>query len=370
MSEPTPTPAPVPQPAPAPARSTWKFTILLVVLLAGGAAGYYFYVRSQNPLPPPVDEVKTLREYAVRLEGAQKLALEYTDSDGDLVADPPKDAAKFAKVGDELVFSAVGTDAPEAATKQWNELMAALEKATGKKVRYASEVRSIDDQYAAVRAGTLHVSAFNTGAVPTAVSAAGFVPLFAPADASGNYGVEMQILVRADSPLAAPNDLKGKRVGFVALSSNSGAKAPLVLLREKFELTPARDYDFGFTGDHIRSVKELVAGKYDAVCVVNDLLHWAEGLPADNEKKLDKSKYKTIYTSESFPPLCFGVPHHLPPEVAAQVRTALAGFKFAGTGATRQSELGKVGFAPVNYKKDWEYVRQIDETLTRLFDRE
>lgn len=376
--QPAPAPAPsepaasVPAPSPAapsagaPRRNTWVLTLALCALLVAGGVGYYYYVKSQNPAPPPVDEVKSLREYAVRLAGAQKLAPEYADADGDLVADAPKEPLKL---GDELAFSTVGSDDPEEATKRWKDLMTALEKATGKKVKYAAGIQSIEEQIAAVRAGKLHVTAFNTGAVPTAVAAAGFVPMFAPADKDGKYSYEMEILVRADAPITDPKGLTKKKIGFVALSSNSGAKAPLVTLSEKFEMFPGREYSFGFTGDHIRSVKELVAGNYDAVCVANDLLRRAESKPVA-DGGLDASKYKTIYKSDPFPPLCFGAPHNLPPDVAAKVRTVFAAFKFEGTSAARFTAQGKVGFAPVNYKKDWEYVRKIDDTLTRLFDRD
>jgi phosphonate transport system substrate-binding protein len=214
----------------------------------------------------------------------------------------------------------------------------------------------------------LHVTAFNTGSVPTAVSSAGFVPMFAPADKDGKFSYEMEILVRADAPIADAKGLRGKRIGFVALSSNSGAKAPLVLLRDKFELTPGRDYSFTVTGDHLRSVRELLAGKHDAVCVANDLLRRAEALPAD-KGGLDATKYKSIFKSAPFPPLCFGVPHNLPPEALAQVRGALAGFKFEGSSVARYAGQGKVGFAPVNYKADWQYVREIDEALTKLLEK-
>jgi len=361
-------PAPASPPAPsadAPRRSTWVLTLALCALLVAGGVGYYFYVKSQNPDPLPVDELKSLREFTTRLAGAQKLAPGYTDADGDLVADAPKEPLKL---GAELAFSTVGGDDAEEATARWKDLMAALEKATGKKVKYAADVQSVEEQLAAVREGKLHVTAFNTGSVPTAVSSAGFVPMFAPADKDGKFSYEMEILVRADSPIADAKGLRGKRIGFVALSSNSGAKAPLVALNEKFELSPGRDYSFGFTGDHVRSVKELVAGNYDAVCVANDLVRRAESKPVA-EGGLDASKYKVIYKSDPFPPLCFGVPHNLPPDVRDKVRATLAGFKFEGTSAARFAAQGKVGFAPVDYKKDWEYVRKIDDTLTRLFDR-
>lgn len=364
MSE-LPPPAPPAPAAPPAKRSTWKYTIGAVALILAAGAGYYFYVKAQNPVPPPVDELRELKEYLTRLSVNQKLADGYADADPkDLVADAPKEPAKWAKVGDELTFTVVGSEDPEKAAADWKDFMAALEKATGKKVAYLAGVGSIDEQLTAVREGRLHVTAFNTGAVPTAVNVAGFVPLFAPADKDGQYHYEMEILVRKDSPVQTPADLKGKTIGFVALSSNSGAKAPLVALKSEFGLLPGRDYSFRLTGDHRLSVRELVAGRYDAVCVANDLLARevaAGGVAAD--------RFRSVYRSKPFPPLCFGVPHHLPPDLRAKVAQAFAGFQFAGTSVgARYTPQGKTRFAPVSYEKDWEYVRQIDEALTRLPD--
>lgn len=369
MSEPTSSPAPTPSepaPAPAPARkSTWKYTLGLIALLVLGAAGYYLYVRSQNQPPSPVDELIGLKEYLTRLAANQKLANTYTDTDPkDLVADAPKDPAKWAKVDAELAFTVVGTEDPAKAAEEWKDFMAALEKATGKKVKYLDSVQTIDDQLAAVREGRLHVTAFNTGAVPTAVNTAGFVPLFAPADAEGKFSYEMEILVRADSPAKAPADLKDKTVGFVALSSNSGAKAPMVALKEEFGMLPGRDYKYVIVGEHIRSVRELIEGKHDAACVANDLLRRAEAAG-----ELDKTKYRSLYVSKPFPPLCFGVPHHLPPDLRAAVTKAFAEFPFADTSVgKRYVPQGKTKFAAVNYEKDWEYIRKIEDTLSHLLD--
>jgi phosphonate transport system substrate-binding protein len=351
-----------------PRRSTWGYTLAVVVLLVAGALGYYYYEKSRHPEPPPVDELKALREYLNRLAASQQLAPGYTDTNPkDLVADTPTDPNQWVSVGEELTFTVVATDDPVQAAEQWKDFMQVLEKATGKKVVYLDSVRTIDEQLAAIREGRLHVTAFNTGAVPTAVNSAGFVPLFAPANSEGKYSYEMEILVAANSPLQKPADLRGKRIGFVALSSNSGAKAPLLVLREEFELSPGHDYQFGFTGDHIRSVKELLAGKYDAVCVANDLLRRAEA-----SGELEKTKYRSIYKSKPFPPLCFGVPHHLPPELQAKVKTAFTDYRFTDSTPAGRRALaqGHTQFAPVNYKKDWEFVRKIDDTLTRLFDRE
>ncbi|MBN9122999.1 MAG: phosphate/phosphite/phosphonate ABC transporter substrate-binding protein [Planctomycetes bacterium] len=369
MSEPIPSSAPAqgaPAPVPPAARkSSWKYTLGLIAVLVAGAGGYYLYVRAQNPEPPPVDELTELKAYLTRLAANQKLADGYADTDPkDLVADTPKDPSKWAKVDGELVFTVVGTDDPAKAVEEWKDFMAALGKATGKKVKYLDGIQTIEDQLTAVREGRLHVTAFNTGAVPMAVNTAGFVPLFAPADAQGKFSYEMEILVRADSPVKTPADLKGKTVGFVALSSNSGAKAPMVTLKDEFGLLPGRDYKYAIIGEHIRSVKELVAGRCDAACVANDLLHRAEA-----SGELDKTKYRSLYVSKPFPPLCFGVPHHLPPELRGKVARAFAEFQFAGTSVgKRYVPQGKTKFAAVSYEKDWEYVRKIDDTLSHLLD--
>lgn len=83
MSEPSPPPALAPQQAAAPVarvRGTRKYAILLIVLLAGCPAGNHLYARSQNPLPPTVDELKAHRESEKRTAGAHELA---TDGDND-----------------------------------------------------------------------------------------------------------------------------------------------------------------------------------------------------------------------------------------------------------------------------------------------
>lgn len=357
-------PQPVPAPTPAPRASSWKFTIALSLLLIAAAGGWYAYVsKTTVPTTPPADELGGLKLYIAQLATTQKLADGYADENGDLVADPPKDAAKFLKV-EELTFSLVGGEDVEKAQLQWKDFMAALEKGTGKKVKYLADVNNVTDQTKALAEGRLHVTAFNTGQVPTAVNTAGFVPLFCPADKGGKYAYQMSILVRADSPIQKPEELRGKTIGLVALSSNSGGKAPLVLLKDKFSLLPGRDYKYTLTGDHVRSVKELLAGQHAAVCVANDLLARLVGTG-----EVKSEQFRTIYTSESFPPLCFGTPHNLPPELLAGVKRVFTEFSFDGTtvGELYKSR-GQSRFAPVDYKADWKLTREVDERLSHLLD--
>lgn len=358
-AEPQPT---TPAPAPLPARaSSWKYTFAFVALLIAGAGGWYAYFNS-TAMPAPPDELHALKAYITNLTKTQALAAGYADADGDLVADPPTDPAKFLKV-DEVVFSVVGTDDPEAAAENWQDFMAALGKATGKKVTYLSGVNTVQEQAQAVAEGRLHVTAFNTGQVSTAVNTAGFVPLFCPADADGKYAYQMEVLVPASSPVQSPADLRGKAVGLVALSSNSGGKAPLVIFKDKFQMLPGRDYRFSFIGDHVRAVKDVAAGRYEAVCVANDLL---ARTVASGEVKPEQ--FRSVYKSDPFPPLCFGVPHNLPPDVLAGVKSAFAGFAVPNTTVAKVLKGGQVKFAPVNYKADWQLTREVDDSLTHLLD--
>ena len=231
----------------------------------------------------------------------QKLAGSYRDADGDLVADAPSDSGKL-EIVDEIGFCLVAGDDPRQTQEEWQDFFQALEKATGKKVSYRADLESLDAQLAALRDGTLHVTAFSTGEVPVAVATAGFVPLASPSDADGKYSYEMEILVPAASGSRSPADLKGKTVAFTAMSSNSGAKAPLMILKDQFNLLPGRDYKHVVSGSHQRSIQGLAAGKYDAVCVANDLL--ASALAAGD---IRAEQYRSIYKSGSFPPLCLGM---------------------------------------------------------------
>lgn len=225
---------------------------------------------------------------------------------------------------------------------------------------------------AALKDGRLQITAFNTGAVPAAVAGAGFVPLFAPADAADKFAYQAVILVKADSPVKSPADLKGKTVALVGLSSNSGAKAPISDLKAKFGLLPGRDYPYHISGDHFGAIADLLDGKADAACVASDLKDRAFAAPfkARGKEYAPKAEQvRAVHTSASFPPLCFGVPHDLPADVRAKVEQAFREFRFAGTSVgARYGKQGKEKFARVSYKTDWQDVREIDADLGKLAD--
>jgi phosphonate transport system substrate-binding protein len=85
--------------------------------------------------------------------------------------------------------------------------------------------------------------------------------------------------------------------------------------------------------------------------------------------KVKADQYRSIHTSKPFPPLCFGVPYNLDPKVRKDIEKAFETFSFEGNKVGEAYAAQKrVKFAKVDYKKDFENVREIDAKLTHLFD--
>jgi hypothetical protein len=75
-----------------------------------------------------------------------------------------------------------------------------------------------------------------------------------------------------------------------------------------------------------------------------------------------EEQFRQIGKEGPFPPLCFGVPHNLPPELRKQVEGVFEGFRFGGSPGSE----GK--FARVDYALNWKPVRDVDASLSRLLD--
>lgn len=111
------------------------------------------------------------------------------------------------------------------------------------------------------------------------------------------------VLVRHDSPVASPADLKGRTVAVGAVDSPQATLLPLALLRRAgprpVEDFAVRRFDIGtgLHGDHVGGEREaaraLAAGEVDAACVLdaNHLLFAREGvLPSGTTRVLAHSE--------------------------------------------------------------------------------
>src|SRR5262249_54775917 len=140
---------------------------------------------------------------------------QYTDSDGDLVADAPTGPAKW-KEPDTFVLGAF--ERPDDGHKEeWKEFAEHLAKSIGKKVEVVGAPASGAAASELLREGKVHARGMSTGAVPIGVNTAGFVPVCVMARKDGTFGYQMEILVPQNSPVQSTKDLKGRTLGLTSL---------------------------------------------------------------------------------------------------------------------------------------------------------
>lgn len=280
----------------------------------------------------------------------------FTDADNDMVADPPTDPAKLLNP-DVLVFSYVATEEAGPPEETWAEIGAALKQKINKDIKLV-HYKTADEQLAALKNGELHIVGLNTGLVQKAVEQDGFVPLCTFGRSDGSWGYTMEFLVPAGSSIKKLEDIKGHKVTFTTLDSNSGCKAPLVLLKEKCNLLPERDYQIGFSQGHEDSIKNVAAKVYEVAPIASDVL-----ARMVEKKEVDPAAVVSIYKSERFPPATIGYLYNLTPELRDGIRDTLLNFDWKGTGLEKEFGPETVKFVPVKYKDDWANTRRIDQVI-------
>jgi phosphonate transport system substrate-binding protein len=310
-----------------------------------------------GPLPVIAALVATvvLGKPAAAQEDCPRGALDkaYCDRNGDLVADLPTDPKRIVNPS-TLIFSYTPTEDPAVYQKAWDGFIKHLEKLTGKRVVFFP-VQSNAAQYEAMRSGRLHVAGVNAGGNALAVNCAGYVPFAMMASADNSFGYEMEIIVPADSPIKTPADLKDHKVAFTDATSNSGFKAPSAILKADFNLESKRDFEPVFSGKHDNSILGVVNKDYEAAAVANSVLNRML-----DRKVFDKTKIRSIYKSQTFPTTGYGHAYNLDPKLVEKIKEAF--FSFAWEGSALAAEFKKEAkFIPINYKKDWDVMRKIDE---------
>src|SRR2546423_8468760 len=277
------------------------FAVIVVVRVAAGAGAAVMYVMQVQK--PKAETISANREMQLGLTGsdlpesAGKLADKFTDADGDLIADPPTDAKQLIDPP-TLYFSYVAQEEPEKYKEEWKPFCDHLAKVTGKPVEYL-EVKSSQEQLQALADGKLHITGLNTGAVPIAVNSCGFIPVcrVPTNEPAGTHG---EIIGPAASPINKLEDLKGQstphELTLTEPNSNSGYKAPIVLLKSEHSLEPERDYLVRMSSGHERSIEGIAKGEYQAAAVSADMLARAEA-----NGTIQKNQERSIYQSENFP---------------------------------------------------------------------
>ena len=303
---------------------------------------------------------------AAGLAASRAVALDprYRDTDGDLVADPPENPARWVDPP-TLVFTYTPAEDPSLYARIFAELVDHLARRTRRKVQFL-QVQSNAAMVEAMRAGRLHVAGFNPGTTPLAVNCAGFVPFAMMAAKSGEFGYNMEIITYPVSGITKIEDIKGKKMAFTAETSNSGYKAPSALLRDKFGLEAGRDYEPVFSGKHDNSILGVANKDYPAAAIANSVMKrmMARGNPKPEQ-------IVTIYRSERFPTTAYGHVYNLKAELAQKVREAFFSFNWEGSELLKEFEKSdppQEKFIPITYKEYWQIVRDIDKAMGVKYD--
>ena len=285
----------------------------------------------------------------------------YCDRNFDQVADLPLDSKDWVDPK-TIIFAYTPVEDPAVYANIWTNFVKHLEKHTDRKVVFFP-VESNAAQLEAMRSGRLHVAGFNTGSNPIAVSCAGFVPFAMHAKDDGSYGYEMEIIVKADSPIQSPSEIKGRTLAFTSPTSNSGFKAPSAILKGEFDLIADRDFTPTFSGKHDNSILGVYNGDYEIASVANSVLQ-----RMIRRGVTEGDKLRAIYRSPTFPTTGYGTAHNLHPELVAKIKSAFFTWDFDDDPLYKKEFAKADRFIGIRHMNDWAVIRQIDKANGISYD--
>ena len=285
----------------------------------------------------------------------------YCDRNFDQVADLPLDSKDWVDPK-TIIFAYTPVEDPAVYANIWTNFVKHLEKHTDRKVVFFP-VESNAAQLEAMRSGRLHVAGFNTGSNPIAVSCAGFVPWSMHAKDDGSFGYEMEIIVKADSPIQSPSEIKGRTLAFTSPTSNSGFKAPSAILKGEFDLIADRDFTPTFSGKHDNSILGVYNGDYEIASVANSVLQ-----RMIRRGVIEGDKLRAIYRSPTFPTTGYGTAHNLHPELVAKIKSAFFTWDFDDDPLYKKEFAKADRFIGIRHMNDWAVIRQIDKANGISYD--
>ena len=284
----------------------------------------------------------------------------FCDNDNDLLADPPDDPSEWLDPY-PLVFAYTPVEDPIVYQNAWADFIVHMEKVTKRKVELFP-IQSNAAEIKAMRIGKIHVAGFNSGSNPLAVNCAGFHPFTLMAKEDNSFGYQMEIITYPGSKIERVLDIKGKLLAFTAPTSNSGFKAASAILEKNFNLIKGRDFKFTFSGRHDASILGVKNKQYPAASIAGSVRKrmFKRGL-------LKESDLSILYTSQTFPNTGFGYVYNLKPDLVKSIKKAFSTFQWTkpnGSPSSLKAEFQSSGytqFMPINYKKDWKIIREIDK---------
>jgi phosphonate transport system substrate-binding protein len=331
-----------------------RVVLLLCLVAAIAYAGSAYWETRQATSSQRQTDAEAVRTMGIVDTPPKKLAANFTDVSGTLLADPPTDAAKLIDPPALVIGHLEDADSDSLAI-DWTEFDKHLAKATGKPVTDMS-VENGPSQIDNISSGKINIMALHGVDAPFLVNNCGFHPVAVLGDESGVWGNRLDLIVPANSPISKPSDLKGKTLTCTGPRSIVGYRGAIVLLLQNEGLRPNVDYFVSWSMGQTESIDGVAHGTYPIAAVSDEKLH-SLMRSKHEEKRITESQYKLIYQSDVFPRTAIGYFYNLKPDLANKVRDAVLSFKPAET----EDGDKPMHFMPVDYKKDFALVREIDD---------
>lgn len=162
------------------------------------------------------------------------------------------------------------------------------------------------------------------------------------------------IVVNSQAGINTIHDIKGKRFGFVSLSSTSGFLVPSAKFK-KLGIKPDQDFsEVQYSSGHDKNIMALANNKVDAIAVEKQTY-----IEALQQNKLPENKYKVIWESDPIPNSPFVISSSLPLELKTKLQRALIN---APEGLVSVGGTTATGYTVVQ-DEDYEPIRQLQTFL-------
>ncbi len=289
----------------------------------------------------------------------KRLSPEYTDKQGRLLADAPTSAADLLDPPSLVLAHNVDTEA-DAPPVDWDGLRAILAQATDREVVLQEYEGSVHD-VSAVKAGKIHIVALHSADTPNLVNNAGYIPCAVLGTEAGAQGNRLDIAVSTKSKIKSLAELRGHVLTCTRPDSITGYRAAVAVLMREAGLRPASDYSVSWSFGQSESIHQLAAGKIEVAALSDDKVQ-----SQLKRGRVAESDFRTIYQSKVIPHLTIGTVHQLQPALAGKITLAITDFENQ-KGAPDEISGKPMRFLPIDYKQDFEFVRNIDDAFDPRF---
>jgi phosphonate transport system substrate-binding protein len=241
-----------------------------------------------------------------------------------------------------LAFGVISAENEADRTMRHQPFLAYLEKRLDAKIRmhHATEYAGTIE---ALKARKIEFARFGPASYAQAwlVTGGKVEPIAVSTDIEGYAGYHSVVVVKAEGPYRSLDDLKGKTLAFADPNSTSGYVAPSFFLREQGVDLAKHFGRTGFAGSHENGIIAVVNGTYDASVTWWTNEQRSNFLRMEEKGMVPKGSVRVVWKSPALPESPWAIHTDLPPDLKADVRSALMAFPIAEPAGWRALTDGK-----------------------------